>query len=280
MSASTARGPADPRISRRRKAVERSRRRRLLWRLAVVAVVAVAVWGLFFSPLLQVRHVRVVGARHTTPAQIARAAGLDSSDNLLLLSPSAIGRDAARLPWVKDVEVHRKLPGTVKVSVIERIPSMVVDDGSRAWEVDRDGTVLGTSDGARALPSLSGFPLDDLQIGDKVASDEVLAALATYRSMPAPLRRAVVEASAPTLERLTFSLRDGTQVRYGPPQELDAKNEVLRVVLQRLRAQGVEGAYIDVRVPGHPAVSEAPGVTIEPTPSPIPTPGPTPASTP
>lgn len=283
MSASV-RHSTDPRISRRRKAVLRTRRRRILWRAALAALVAVAVWAAFFSPLLEVKKIQVTGGRHTTAKQIARVAGLDSSDNLLLVSTSSVAVDAATLPWVKTVEVERKLPGMVKVRVTERTPSMILPANGRQWLVDGDGRVLASGGRGRGLPVIAGSPVGRVEPGDTLDDEEVTAALAVFRSLPASLRRQVEAFSVPTVERLTFSLGDGTQVRYGSPEERASKNEVLRVLLRRQRSREGPAAYIDVRVPTSPAVATStggaggetgtpppsPGATVTPTASPSP----------
>src|SRR4051812_19840302 len=97
----SARVETDPRITRRRRSIEKSRRRTLAIRAGVVAGAILLVWTAFWSPLLQVRRVRVLGGPHVSSEQLARAAGLDRGDNLLLLSTSAVEHAAERLPWVK-----------------------------------------------------------------------------------------------------------------------------------------------------------------------------------
>ncbi len=264
----SARRFADPRISRRRKAVERTRRRRIVWRCSVAALIALLIWAAFLSPFLKVKKVRVSGGRHTTSEEIARAAGLDSADNLLLLSTSSIAADAARLPWVKSVEVERKLPGTVKVRVTERKPMMVLAAEGRRWLLDSEGRVLGSEPGQERMPVIAGSPVDALEAGATVGDQEVTGALAVFSSMPRTLRTKVQAISAPTVERITLSLRDGTQVRYGAPHDLVSKNEVLGVLLRRLQEEGSRAASIDVRVPTSPAVSPvAPPAAPDPTPT-------------
>ena len=56
----------DPRMRRRRVDVERARRRRIAGWLAALAVTGGLVWVAFFSPLLDVTQVRLVGSKHTS----------------------------------------------------------------------------------------------------------------------------------------------------------------------------------------------------------------------
>lgn len=244
----------DPRFSRRRRAVERSKRRRAILRGAGVALVVTAVWAMFWSPLFAVRAVKVVGAEHTTSAQIATAAGLDSGDNLLLVSTGDIARAARSLPWVKRAEVDRMLPGTIRVRVTERRPAMALSGVTGVWTIDAKGRVLATGGAKSGLPVLAGVQVEAVSPGMFVRTREARAALRVYARLPRPLRREVVGIFAPTLERITLSLVDDTLVRYGAPEDLRAKNKIVRVLRARLRARGQRAAYIDVRVPTTPAI--------------------------
>jgi cell division protein FtsQ len=267
-----ARLETDPRIRTRRELIERTRRIRMWWRVGAVALVVLIAWIAFWSPVLSVDRVRLRGARYTTAADVAEAADLRRSDNLLLVSTSDIEIAAETLPWVKRAEVRRVLPGTLRIKIVERRPAMALtlDAGARdaRWLVDAGGRVLARSRASKNLPVLAGMTIPEIEAGDIVPSPEARAALAAYVSMPRALRTKVVAVFAPTVERLTFTMRDRTLVRYGAAEELDAKNSVLASVLAKLRSQGRAVAYIDIRVPASPAVSQQAPPDVLPTPTP------------
>jgi cell division protein FtsQ len=246
----------DPRISRRRKAVVRSRRRRALATAASVIVVAGLAWLAFFSPLLEVERVVVVGERHVSAEDVAAAAGLDR-DNLLLLSTERVAQRVRGLPWVRRARVTRRLPDTVRVRVTERRPAMVLSTTRGRWTLDRAGRVLGRGAAERRLPVLGGVQVARFTPGDILSDGEVQAALDVWRSLPRTLRARVAGVFASSLERIALSLDDDVVVRYGAAESMAAKNSVLRAVLARVRAEGRSVAYIDVRVPGSPAISAA-----------------------
>lgn len=263
-----ARVRTDPRISRRRQAIARSRRRRFFGTGAVIAAVAAAVWIAFWSPLLNVREIDLVGARNVDRADVAAAAGLDADDNLLLVSPSHVASKVEELPWVLTAKVDRKLPGTVRVRIVERRPAVVLSDGADQWTLDQTGNVLTEGAAADGLPALAGVTPGDVSAGARVTDAEVQDALAAWRSLAPKIRRQVAAVLAPTPERITLSFADGTQVRFGSAHSLRAKNEVLQALLAQLRAEGGAAAYIDVRVPTNPAISAAaPDTTTTPTPA-------------
>lgn len=255
MSDSAVRVHTDPRISRRRKAVARSKRKRYFVGVALILGVVTVGYLMFWSPLLGVREVKVVGAEHTTSEQIAEVAGLDPGDNLLRVSTTEIAAKAEQLPWVKSADVDRMLPGTVRVKIRERHPALLLSlDGSR-WTIDASGTVLERGQVQKGLPVLAGIEVGGVQAGDKLQTEESVDALKAYRSLPRSMKKEVAGVFAPTRERISFSLDQGTIVRFGAAERLTAKNEVLRALLRRLRAEQTFPLYVDVRVPTNPAIS-------------------------
>ena len=259
----------DPRIRRRRKAIARTKRKKVVSGLSAVAGVAGLAWLGFASPLLSVDEIKVVGGRHTTSEEVARVAGLDEGDNLLLLSTNEVEARAETLPWVLEAQVDRMLPGTVRVRVTERVPALVVSLGAARWTIDDQGYVLDSGVVSEKLPVLGGAETGDIQIGRRLETPEIQHALRVYRSLAKGLKERVVTVIAPSFERISLSLDDGTLIRFGAAERLAAKNEVLDALLDKLRQQGRSAAYIDVRVPTSPAV--APRGTTPVTPSPTPT---------
>jgi cell division protein FtsQ len=252
---SAVRTRTDPRISRRRRAVARTKKRQSIVRALVAGGIVLAVWIAFFSPLLVIREVTLSGATRTTPDEVARVVGLDSSDNLLLMRTDEVAAAVKKLPWIKSVSVDRKLPGTVKVTVTERAPAMVVALGEQSYLVDRRGRVLSPTESTEGLPVLAGLQESLPDPGERLRSAELKGALQAFSAFPRRLQRDVKAVFAPTVERITFQLSDGIQVRYGAAEDTRSKIEVLEVLLARLRREGRGPLYVDIRVPEAPAVS-------------------------
>jgi cell division protein FtsQ len=255
---SAVRTRTDPRISRRRRAVARTKKRQSLMRALVAGGLVLAVWIAFFSPLLAIREVTLSGAKRTTADEVAGVVNLDSSDNLLLLRTDEVAVAVRKLPWIKSVSVDRKLPGTVKVTVTERSPAMVVALGEQRYLIDRRGRVLSRAESTEGLPVLAGLQEGLPDPGERLRSAALKGALQAFFAFPRSLRRDVEAVFAPTLERITFQLSDGIQVRYGAAEDTRSKIEVLDVLLARLRREGRGALYVDVRVPEAPAVSPLP----------------------
>ena len=139
----------DPRIRARRILVkrdeDRSRVSRLIIVLGLLAIVAGSVAALR-SPLLDVDHLRVVGARRTNPATIAAASGVRRGISMGDVKLSAASQRVATLPWVLHATVKRQWPGTVRIEVTERSPEAEIRRSGGGWLlVDRTGRLLARS---------------------------------------------------------------------------------------------------------------------------------------
>lgn len=272
MSKPPRRVPTDPRLRKRRLAVDRARRDRALIGAGVLVLLGAGVWAAFFSPLLDVSNLKLIGSKHTSKADVLEATGVEG-DNLLLLSTERLEGVVADLPWVARAKVDRILPDTVRVTIKERKPALVIEGLRGSWTVDLSGRVLARG-GTKGYPVLETPVTGGLEPGAAVTHDGSEAVLRMYRSLPAQVRRRVVAIFAPSEERISFSLSDRTLIRYGSAHMLKAKRRVLDALLDRLREQGRVALYIDVRVPSNPAIAQA---SPSPTGTPFTTPAPSPS---
>ena len=239
--------PIDPRIRDRRIAVARAQgRRRLRILLSLVGLLGLltAAVAVVFSPLLDVDKVVVTGEFHTSAGSIRAAAGLRKGDPILTANLGAAERATEGLPWILHARAERDLPGTVRITVTERIP---VGWARRTVEsvalLDGDGRVLGDAAAPPGgLPELVGGP------PVPAPGHGVARALRIAAAIPpelAPQIAAVQVVQGRGVARLT----DGGEIRLGDLTHLGAKFAAARAVLA---AVGHPVAYVDVQVPSVP----------------------------
>ena len=110
--------------------------------VSVVAVVAAVLMCL--SLFFRVEEVVVSGAEKYTPWSIMKASGVKEGDSLLSISDARIsGKIISSLPYVKQVRVGIKLPGTVHIEVEELEMTYAIEarDGSW-WLMAADGRII------------------------------------------------------------------------------------------------------------------------------------------
>jgi cell division protein FtsQ len=239
----------DPRMASRRRTVqERHARRRLgrlLWFLVMVTTAA-AGWWVFRSPLLDVDEIVVEGAVRAGVLDAAGRAGVAEGVPLVDVTPAEVERVLKEDPWVETATVVRDWPGSVTISVTERVPAAMalLADG---WVVAAaDGVALESADAPD--PAMAVVERPDTAAA-ALAEDRLAVGALEFAGALSPERAvgAVIRFDAEGI----VAVVGGFQVRVGGPEDGAEKASALEAVL----AQGPpEGSVITVVAPSRPAV--------------------------
>ena len=109
------------------------RRGRFLWKLASMAAVVAAVY-LGLSVFFRVDTITVAGTDKYTPWMIRQAAGIETGDALLGIREAKVAsRIISGLPYIDEVKVGVRLPGTVEIQVTELQVTYAIEDETGAW---------------------------------------------------------------------------------------------------------------------------------------------------
>ncbi|MGH3320217.1 MAG: cell division protein FtsQ/DivIB [Streptosporangiaceae bacterium] len=211
---------------------QRAWRGRPGWRLwgplaGGVAVLAVLCWVVFFSRILAVSEVQVVGDSRVPRSAVVKAADIRLGAPLARVDLAAVADRVAGLRRVAEVDVHRRWPGTVRIGVTEREPVAAARVGSGYVLYDRDGVSLDT---VRKRPR----HMPVLRVGDPSASDPTTrAALAVVSALPDRLAAKVRTVSADGSDEVRLRLRGGAKVEWGSPRRSEEKARALSALLKK-----------------------------------------------
>jgi len=217
--------------------------RRLFLLLVLVAMVAGAVWLVFFSSVLTVRDVQVAGVRTMPADTVTQAAAVPLGQPLARVDVDQVQQRVEKLPVVKHAEISRSWPHTVSITVTERTPVAAVRSGGTYRLIDAEGVMYRTVDQAdKRLPVMT--------IGTQpaVAHDAATEAAAVVAAMPHRLVARVSHVDARTMDSIELRLQDGRRVVWGNAESSRLKARVLSALLHR-KAQ-----VYDVSVPGSPTL--------------------------
>ena len=112
------------------------------------------------------------GFSYYTAEEIAEASGISIDDNLLSLSKAAVAsRIHAKLPYINEIQIRKKLPNTVIITVSEfTVTYGIQDEHGLWWLISREGRVLDRADEqtVRDHMTVTGMPIETPQIGDYI----------------------------------------------------------------------------------------------------------------
>ncbi len=204
------------------RSLHRRRRIRALVLVLAGLLLAGVVWAVFFSSLLAVKSVRVVGAEGVQADQVIAAAQVSVGTPLVRLDTAQAQAGVLALPWVSGVEVRRGWPNEVVLAVTTRVPIAALAGSNQV--VDAAGAtfdVLGVPPASLPSVSAKGVGLE--------------TAMAVLAALPADLAARVVSVTASTRDDVGLVLRSGAQVRWGSSEQAEFKAEVLRALLRNKR---------------------------------------------
>ncbi len=228
----------------------RARRTVLLLLVATLALGAVYRLWIRDAPFVSVDRVTVTGLS-TDDAKRVRAALVSTARTMTTLH---VERDrleevVAGYPVVRALEIETDFPHAMSIRVVEHRPVAIVLTGGARLPVAADGTVL------EGLPVEGPLPLVRADGGlksNRLADTDAVGAAHIAGAAPGPLRGRLREIQREGDRGYVVQMRRGPELVFGSAAHLRAK----WVAAARVLADGdTRGAtYVDLRVPGRPAV--------------------------
>ncbi|HEY66663.1 MAG: hypothetical protein DRI79_08920 [Chloroflexi bacterium] len=216
--------------------------------LLLIAVAAGALW-LALDDRFYIYHADVLGVTSVSPNEVFRASGLPGLHILWVHPDEVEARILAALPTVKSARVVCGLPAKCTITVVEREPMVMWDEGGQLWWIDADGVVFpaqGTlSDGwlvRGPLPRDEDGRLDERV---RVALTELWTAGANVSPLLYVPGRGLV-----------FTDERGWRVIVGQGPGMAERLRVLEHLAANLQARGLTPRFVDVRFPDAPYYSE------------------------
>lgn len=224
------------------RALRRQRLRRLTIVVAALLTAVILGWLVWFSPLLAVTSVRVVGADPAQAVAVTSAAAIPIGEPMARIDAGGAQAAVLSLPWVASAEIRRGWPHEVVIAVT---PKVVVAMTPDKLAVASDGATFPLPSSAVPSSTVPSLPTLTAQGEARTAAAQVLGAL------PDDLRIRVRAASAGTPDSVDLTLRSGATVHWGSADQAVEKIQVLRALLAH-RAQ-----VYDVTAPGLPTTWRA-----------------------
>jgi cell division protein FtsQ len=221
--------------------------KKMLGRGAIIAAaIALLLFALPFGlrglDYFHVQTVQLEGARFLTPTAVVAALGADTSASVFD-DPDRFAAKVESIPLVARARVRRRLPGTLVVTIVERIPVALVPtpDGFRGF--DSAGTRLPIH------PELSSFDapvvLPAVGARDTAADRHLYNLLGALRSQNPALFDAIEEARR--ISSTEWQLRTARQRVRVQPQVTVGRLADIFPVEQDLAKRRLRAAELDLR---------------------------------
>ena len=89
-----------------------------------------------------VRHIEIDGATHTPRVEIDAITKQYMGLNLFDLDIARVQRDLGGLVWIRHIDIEKNLPDTLRIRIVERVPSALLATLRGIRYVDEQGVVF------------------------------------------------------------------------------------------------------------------------------------------
>ncbi len=212
-----------------------------------------------------VRNIQLTGLKQVDRDLVYRIVSEAHGQDMPLVDLGQLRAQLLQIGWLEDARVSRRLPDTLAIDLVERVPAAVLQRNQQLFLIDAQGHILSAVD-ARTMPVQ--LPL---VIGDGVEAhvDRLRALIASQ----APLRQLIDGATWVGRRRWDLRFQSGETLSL-PEGDAEAIKALATFAHkdQEARLLGQGYVRIDMREPGKMVVrtSRDPGTRIQdPTPPPV-----------
>lgn len=158
----------------RKQKRKKKKRRKKYYLLKFLLIMALGT-GLYFfltSEIFNIVKIEVKNFSHYTEEQVVELSEITKGKNLFGTSMSQAKERLLTDSYMKDVKLQRKPPGTVVITVVERVEYAAVPYGEEYILIDEEATVLSRTVEAPELPLLTGMTVKIIEPGKILKVEE------------------------------------------------------------------------------------------------------------
>lgn len=230
----------------------------LRWVILILAVL-VAVGGLVYGAVFQVREISVQGISALAEDEVIRLSGITLGMNTFAIDDNQVEKNIESNRYLSFVCVDKQLPDKVVIQVKERVPAAAVKYCGILYTMDNRGMVLEESLNTKAdtgLLLVNGLDIHNCRVGTALGLNDskqmlTLTEILIELKVMSGLTQ-MKELDLSNMDNLFMVSRDGFTVRLGPADSLHARLRSMLITLEHLRQEGYVGGTLDVSTPQNP----------------------------
>lgn len=146
------------------------RRRKIFFIILLMIVTLSAIFILMINTsFFYINNIRVLGNDKVSKDKIVLISSIQEGENTFKLSTKNAENNIKKIPYIKSVEIKRKLPKGIIINVVERKEIIQIKDISSFMILDKEGYILNNVENKNVeLTEIIGFDTLDKAIGDNV----------------------------------------------------------------------------------------------------------------
>lgn len=138
-----------------------------------IAIIAGVTAFLLVSPVFNINEISVSGNNKIQATEIESLSQLNIEQNIFRFSKENVKNNIKQNAYIDSVEIKRKLPNKIEISVTERTPAYQIKFGNAFAYIDEKGNILEINEEDLKLPLINGYKtkIENLKAGNVLQED-------------------------------------------------------------------------------------------------------------
>ena len=162
----------------RQEKKRRKRIKRIKFFIKLFLLIGIISGGIVFaltSPIFNVTTINVVNNITIPSDTIISLSGLKTGDNIFKFYKKDVISKIKENPYVEGVEIHRRFPNIIEISLTERVAIYNIDYMGKYAYIDTQGYILEISDDSKGMPVIQGATTseNDIVPGNRLNDEDL-----------------------------------------------------------------------------------------------------------
>lgn len=141
-------------------------------RLVVVAVLIAALYFIMHLKYFGISEIIVSGNEAIEAEKVIEESGLKTGDNIFFINKSKIKDKMMENSLYREIDISRKLPSTLEISIVERKGKLVLPYGEKFTLLDEEGVVIGLVKEKPQVTELENLNIKNMDKGEEISIKE------------------------------------------------------------------------------------------------------------
>lgn len=140
-----------------------------------VVLITVAMVLTLLSPIFNIQNIEIVGNKQITKEELKSLSGINIDDNIFKVQNIKASNNIKQNAYINEVQIHKILPNTIKIEIVEREPEYMLEYGNGYVYVNKQGYMLEISSIKKDLPILIGTSTskEDYKDGNRLNEEDL-----------------------------------------------------------------------------------------------------------
>lgn len=240
------------------KIQRKQRARRIVFRIfLLITILSIMITIIFKSDLFKIKDIQVIGNNKLAKEDIIDYSSLHKGENIFRIKSKIVERGIKRLPYIKEVQVKRKLPKTIIINIVEREEKALIKSISTYHVIDIDGYVLKQVESEdENLPALLGLNIDNVKLGISLFNDMETHELIDFlgESNKLKLLNKIRYIDLEELDDINIRLNNGIDIAFGTIDNVKYKLRLLNEILYDIEKRDIKCSKIIMNKGEHPII--------------------------